>query len=60
VRLEKEAQDALKPGNFVPEAAPGTVTKLVEEKSARDAKKEQEWHRERVAQDEVYIELDNE
>jgi hypothetical protein len=41
VRLEKEAQDALKPGNFVPEAAPGTVTKLVEEKSARDANKEQ-------------------
>lgn len=39
-RLEMEAP-ALKPGAFVPEAALGTVTKLVKEKSARDANKEQ-------------------
>jgi hypothetical protein len=50
---------ALKPGDFVPEAALGTVTKLVKEKSVHDADKEQEWRREQAAQDECYIELDN-
>jgi hypothetical protein len=57
-RLEMEVP-ALKPGDFVSETALGTVTKLVKEKSVHDADKEQEWGREQAAQDECYIELDN-
>jgi hypothetical protein len=52
------ATPALKASDFVPDAALGTVTALVEEKSARDADKQAEWRREQAAQDTVYIELD--
>jgi hypothetical protein len=51
------AAPALMTGDFVPDAALGTMTKLLEEKSCRDAEKKAEWLREQAAQDACYIPL---
>jgi hypothetical protein len=51
------AAPTLMAGDFVPDSFLGTVTKLVEEQSRRDADKKVEWLRKQVAQDACYIEL---
>jgi hypothetical protein len=57
VKLELTAP-ALVAGDFVPDAAMGTVTWLVEETSRCDAKKKVEWLREQAAQDACYVVID--
>jgi hypothetical protein len=51
------AAPALNACDIVPDAAHGTVTALVEEKSVRDADKQAEWCREQAAQEAYDIEL---
>jgi hypothetical protein len=57
-KLEMDAP-ALMAGDFVPDAALGTVTALLEEKRRRDAEKKAEWICEQVTHEACYIELDS-
>jgi hypothetical protein len=50
---------ALMAGDFVPDSVLGTVTKLVEDQTRRDADKKAEWLRDQAAQDACYIELED-
>jgi hypothetical protein len=45
-------------GDFVPDSVLGTVTKLVEDQTHRDADKKAEWLHEQAMQDACYIEVD--
>ncbi|KAM0842581.1 hypothetical protein ACQ4PT_058290 [Festuca glaucescens] len=55
----EHAAPALMAGDFVLDSVLGTVTKLVEEQTRRNADKKAEWLREQAAQDACYIELDD-
>jgi hypothetical protein len=44
-------------GDFIPNSALGSVTKMVEDKTRRDADKKVEWLRKQAVQDGCYIEL---
>jgi hypothetical protein len=56
-KLEHAAR-TLMAGDFVPDSIIGTVTKLGEEQSRRNADKKTEWLCNLAAQDTCYIELD--
>ncbi|KAM0928501.1 hypothetical protein ACQ4PT_002518 [Festuca glaucescens] len=55
----EHAVPTLMAGDFVPDSVLGTVTKLVEDQTRRDADKKAEWLREQATQDACYIELDD-